>query len=127
MAQTAFASQLDEDTGAPGKHRVIDLVHLARQTLGDRGLEQEILRIFAQSSKSYLRGVTDANSEQELKLSLHSLKGASAGIGANGLAQAARTAEIELRENGSVQAESIADIAFAVEEVGIFIEELLAE
>lgn len=127
MAHAAFASRVDGGTETPGQNRVIDLVHLARQTLGDRGLELEVLRIFAQSTRTYLKGVVDPACHAELKLSLHSLKGASAGVGAKGLANAALVAEVELREQGSLQPETISDVSIAVEEVNVFIDELLAD
>lgn len=125
MAATGFASRVVVENEAPGKSRVIDLVHLARQTLGDRELELEILRIFAKLTRAYLKGVVAPGSPEELKLSLHSLKGASVGVGANGLAASALAAEVELRETGEVQSESVADISMAVEEVNVFIDELL--
>lgn len=109
------------------RERVIDLVHLARQTLGDPGLEQEVLRIFAAASRSYCDGVRNAESSGVLKINLHSLKGASAGIGAFGLADIARTAEKELRETGTVCDEMRADIGFAVEETNTYISALLKD
>ena len=125
MAQTASARFNKTPDQQPARHRAIDLVHLAKQTLGDRNLEQEVLRIFQQASNAYLQGIRDAQSHDELKLNLHSLKGASAGIGANGIAEVVRNAEAEFRETGNVAPESIADIGFAVEEVSVFISDLL--
>lgn len=119
-----------ETTGTPvtetGRKRVIDLVFLAKQTLGDRGLEQEVLRIFERVVNTYMTGVKNAQSEAELKVNLHSLKGASAGIGAHGLADVARAAEEELRESGKLSSEAISDLEMMVEEVSVFIGELLA-
>ncbi len=100
-------------------------MHLAKQTLGDRGLEQEVLRIYEQACRTYLGGVKAAQSEQELKVNLHSLKGASAGVGAHAVANAARAGEAELRETGAVSDETVQDIGFAVEEVSTYIADLL--
>lgn len=125
MVNTSRIHATDNGTDITRGDRLIDLVHLARQTLGDHGLEQEVLRIFAAASQSYAAGVRDAKCLGELKLNLHSLKGASAGIGAFGLANVARDAETELRETGDVGAETRADIGFAVEEANIYIASLL--
>lgn len=109
------------------KGRIIDLVFLARQTLGDPGLEQEVLRIFAAAIESYGAGVRDSSVSDELKINLHSLKGASAGVGAFGLASIARAAEGELRESGDVSSEMRADIGFAIEEANTYIATLLKD
>jgi HPt (histidine-containing phosphotransfer) domain-containing protein len=52
---------------------------------------------------------------------LHTLKGAAAGIGAFGLAELARVAEMELREGAAVNPERIEDLHLAVEELSSFI------
>ena len=110
---------------APVEGRVIDLVHLARQTLGDPGLEQEVLRIYADASRCYCNAIKQAKTQDELRINLHSLKGASAGVGAFFVADAARAAENELRETDAVCDETRADLAFAVEEVHGYISALL--
>lgn len=125
MARTASARVTKASEQPPARHRVIDLVHLAKQTLGDRSLEQEVLRMFAEASKVYLQRVCDAQSHDDLKISLHSLKGAAAGIGANGIAKVARAAEDELRKTDKLAEETISDIGFAVEEVSVFIADIL--
>ncbi len=109
----------------PAKSRILGLVHLARQTLGDPGLEQEVLRIFADASRAYCAGVQSASTPDALKINLHSLKGASAGVGANFVADMARAAETELRETGKVCDETRSDLAITVEEVNTYIATLL--
>jgi len=125
VARTASAPLQQAPVQRPAGQRVIDLVHLARQTLGDRGLEHEVLRIYDQGVKTYLQRLKSAQSPEDIKITLHSLKGASIGVGANGLAELARNAEAEFRETGTVADETIADIGFAVEEVSTFIAGLL--
>ncbi len=127
VARTASAPSHEGQIERPAGQRVIDLVHLARQTLGDRGLEHEVLRIFDQGAKTYLLRLRNAQSPDEIKLALHSLKGASAGVGANGIAALAVAAEAEFRDTGAVADETVADIGFAVEEVHLFIAELLQD
>lgn len=125
MAQYSHAFKSETRSEAPKKGRVLDLVHLARQTLGDPGLEQEVLRIYADASRSYCGSIKAADSADALRINLHSLKGASAGVGANIVANAARAAEFELRETGDVCEETRGDIAITVEEVNAYIATLL--
>ena len=105
--------------------RPIDLEHLSRQTLGDRGLEQEVLRLFDQMSQVYFGRLESSTTVEELLRNLHTIKGAAAGIGAFGLADLARVAEKELREGATVNPERIEDMALAVAEVSAFIAERL--
>lgn len=81
--------------------------------------------MFDQATRVYLQRVRAGQSLDEVKIGLHSLKGAAAGVGANGIAKVARGAEIELTETGKLTEETIADLGFAVEEVSHFISEIL--
>ena len=45
---------VEAETALQGASRPIDLVHLARQTLGDRSLEQEVLRLFLTQMEVYM-------------------------------------------------------------------------
>ncbi len=112
------------------KHRAqrpIDLVHLSRQSLGDPGLEEEILRMFDQLAGVYMSRLRAAVTRDDILLNLHSLKGASAGVGATGISGLAAEAESECRKSGKVSGERLADIGMAVEEVRTFISELLED
>lgn len=111
----------------PSDRRPIDLVHLAKQTLGDRALEVEVLILFEQTSRGILDSLQASENDKEFVLYLHSLKGAAAGVGANCIAEVARLAEVQFRENGSIDVEMMADIEFAVEEASNFIAGLLEE
>ena len=99
----------------------LDLDHLRRQTLGDPGLEQEVLRLFDEMSRTYYERLEVSTSVDELLRNLHTLKGAAAGVGAFALAELARVAEAELRAGGPVNPERIDDLAVAVQEVSAFI------
>jgi HPt (histidine-containing phosphotransfer) domain-containing protein len=101
------------------------MAHLARQTLGDPGLEQEVLRLFDDATRAYFRRLESSTTVEELLGHLHTLKGAAAGVGARAIAHQAATAEAELRDGNPVNPERIEDLGMAVAECSAFIEELL--
>jgi len=101
--------------------RPIDLDYLSRQTMGDSGLELEVLRLFDEMSQTYYRRLETSTTVTDLLTNLHTLKGAAAGIGAFGLADLARVAETELRSGAAVNPERIDDLGIAVAEVSAFI------
>ncbi len=108
------------------QHRPIDLVHLAKQSLGDRGLEEEILRIFDQMVQVYLRRVeSQAADGGDVLADLHALKGASMGVGATSIVTIAQAAEAEAREAGQLSVETLSDLGICVEETHEFIAKLL--
>lgn len=106
-------------------YRPIDMAHLARQTMGDHGLECEVLRMFDTMSQVYLGRLETSSNVDDLLRHLHTLKGAASGIGATRIAELARTAETDLRAGMPVNPESIDDIEMAVEECSAFVHELL--
>ncbi len=101
--------------------RPIDMEHLTRQTLGDPGLQLEVLRLFDQMSHVYYERLENSTTVDDLLRNLHTLKGAAAGVGAFGLAELARVAETELRQGSPVNPERIDDLNIAVQEVSAFI------
>jgi len=114
-----------EDGAAPQGRAPIDMTHLKRQTLGDPGLELEVLRLFDQMSHVYYARLETSTTVADLLANLHTLKGAASGIGAFGLADLARVAETELRDGAAVNPERIEDLHVAVEELSSFINALL--
>ncbi len=106
--------------------RPIDLVHLAKQCLGDENLELEILRLFDKTVAIYLDRLKQASSFDDIATNLHALKGASAGVGAWAIADLAKMMEGELRNGRPVAVERIDDLGVAVEEVRAFIASMLA-
>ena len=106
-------------------HAPIDMDHLDQQSLGDPGLRDEVLRLYAQMSGVYLTRIEESTSIPLLLEHLHTLKSAAAGIGAWGVRDLARRAEDALRAGGSVNPEHIQDIAAAVADCQAFITELL--
>lgn len=104
-----------------GAHGPIDMDHLGRQALGDPGLQEEVLRLYAQTSVVYLRRVEQSTSVPALLEHLHTLKSAAAGIGAWRVRDLARRAEDDLRTGLPANPEHIDDIAMAVAECSDFI------
>lgn len=62
--------------------RPVDLVHLARYTMGNRELEHEVLNLFAKQSVIYLERLRKAADKQTWQEAAHTLKGSARGIGA---------------------------------------------
>jgi len=108
-------------TDEPAEQGPIDLRFLSAQTLGDPGLELEVLRLFDDMSHVYYERLETSTTEADLLTNLHTLRGAAAGIGAFGLAELARVAETALREGAPVNPEQIEDLGVAVEEVSAYI------
>jgi HPt (histidine-containing phosphotransfer) domain-containing protein len=72
--------------------RPIDLVHLARTTLGDRSLEREVLQLFDRQSILLIARMRTASPDGMAMLA-HTLKGSARGIGAWRVARAAEALE----------------------------------
>lgn len=125
MARSALKVKTTDIGSHGGRHRPIDLAFLAKQTLGDPGLETEILIMFDKMAETYLQRLKDPADAGAFALSLHSLKGAALGVGAGAVARHARDAEVELKATGAVMAERIDDLAMSVSEAHVFIGELL--
>jgi HPt (histidine-containing phosphotransfer) domain-containing protein len=85
--------------GIPGEYaaasfeRPIDLVHLARQTLGDRSLEREVLNLFVVQARSILTQMElTPPGKPRLELA-HTLKGSARSVGAWHVATEAEACE----------------------------------
>ncbi len=115
-------SQRATEQGGP-----IDRIHLARQTLGDQSLAMEVLRMYDEMAATYYARLETSTNRNDLMVNLHALKGASMGIGAFRLAELARVAEEELRAGMPVNPERVHDIGIAVEEVRMFIADMLVD
>jgi HPt (histidine-containing phosphotransfer) domain-containing protein len=106
--------------------RPIDLVHLAKQCLGDENLELEILRLFDTTVKTYFSRLELAANFDDLALNLHSIKGAASGVGAWTIADLAKGCEAEMQAGRPLTPERIADLGIAVEECRSFITRMLS-
>jgi HPt (histidine-containing phosphotransfer) domain-containing protein len=89
--QIAFASPAGEVL-TPSRARPVDMVHLAKQSSGDKALETEILALFRQQ---LTLGVDQLRrtSGRERRIIAHTIKGSAKAVGAFGLARAAARLE----------------------------------
>jgi HPt (histidine-containing phosphotransfer) domain-containing protein len=71
----------------------IDLAHLRRYTMGDSGLELEILGLFADQLPITIGALLNAPSEKDWAMAAHTLKGSARAVGAWPLATLAEGAE----------------------------------
>jgi HPt (histidine-containing phosphotransfer) domain-containing protein len=102
--------------------RPVDLVHLARQTLGNRDLEQEVLELFERQSMLLISRLAAARDEKSWREAAHTLKGSAQGIGANRVARRAAAVETLGAERGSAAAKgALAELSAAVTETNAFI------
>ncbi len=73
--------------------RAIDLVHLARQTLGDQDLEAEILSLFVRQSRNLCGRIADMQDAQKRNDLAHTLIGSARAVGAWRIARDAERVE----------------------------------
>jgi HPt (histidine-containing phosphotransfer) domain-containing protein len=101
--------------------RPIDLVHLARMTLGDRSLEREVLQLFDRQSALLIARMRNAAPDGIVTIA-HTMKGSARGIGAWRVARAAEAVEL----SGSAEiAGALAHLAAAADEARAVIADLL--
>ena len=80
-------------TAVASFERPIDLVHLARQTLGDRELEREILALFVRQSRTLGSRIAALMTGPECGDLVHTLKGSARAVGAWRVARQAEQVE----------------------------------
>ncbi len=71
-----------EEEKHPCSNKPIDLVHLSRQTFGNKDLENEVLGLFYKHSQQCLTRLREATTPKQWAEAMHSIKGSSRGIGA---------------------------------------------
>ncbi|TMJ04728.1 MAG: Hpt domain-containing protein [Alphaproteobacteria bacterium] len=113
----------DAPTLAPDD-RPIDLVHLARTTLGDRGLEREVLQLFDRQSILLIARMRSAAPTGVATLA-HTLKGSARGIGAWRVARAAEALELASCAGPDALAPALDQLAAAADEARAVIADLL--
>ena len=96
---------------------VLDLVHLSRQTLGDRALEMELLELFQRQAAGVVArltgpGAATGNTGADIA---HMLKGSARAVGAFAVARAAADLEEAMR-CGPATKQSLEALARAVAE-----------
>ena len=100
----------------------IDLEHLGRMTLGDAGLEREVLAMFAAQTVSLIGTLTTL--PPEAGALAHTLKGSARAIGAFAVADAAADLEAAMQK-GDDPAPALAGLVDAVTEARAAIDAIL--
>jgi hypothetical protein len=103
--------------------RPIDLVHLSRMTMGDRGLEREVLALFDRQATVLVSRMRQASPGAVTSVA-HTLKGSARGVGAWRVAAAAEAVEVAASGEGDLSA-AITRLAAVAEEARAVIAELL--
>lgn len=83
--------------------RPIDFAHLSRQTMGDKELEAEVLRLFAREARQLTERLASEPAAARPQIA-HRLKGAARGVGAFAVAAAAEALEADPDDGGRVAA-----------------------
>lgn len=104
------------EAAPPSFERPIDLVHLARQTLGDRDLEREVLGLFVAQARSVLDMLRNARDQRQRADLAHTLKGSARSIGGWRVAAAAETCEQMLSASEASWQEALDLLAASVRE-----------
>jgi HPt (histidine-containing phosphotransfer) domain-containing protein len=96
--------------------RPIDLVHLARQTLGDRALEAEILDLFMVQARALVDRLSETK-DGRMRLEIaHTLKGSARAVGAFRVARAAEDCERVASADDAGWRAALSGLASAVRE-----------
>lgn len=117
MAALNIAFEAPDNAGGmcPSNGRPIDLIHLARQTMGDKVLELEVLQMFARQARESMKEI--AGSEGAARAAVaHRLKGSAQSVGATAVSKAA-----EALEKNPANAIALASVTAAVVEAENFI------
>jgi HPt (histidine-containing phosphotransfer) domain-containing protein len=102
--------------------RPIDLVHLARTTMGDRSLEREVLQLFDRQA-TLLVGRMRTAAPDSIGMLAHTMKGSARGIGAWRVARAAEA--LEAACGSSEAGEALEGLSAAADEARAVIADLL--
>lgn len=103
-----------QPAGAPA----LDLVHLARQSLGDQQLERELLALFDHHSARVLAQIAQLSGSEWRSRALlaHKLKGSALAIGAASVASAAAAVERLSDAQAPAAAQALEALVAAVDE-----------
>jgi chemotaxis protein histidine kinase CheA len=102
----------------------IDLDHLRKFTLGNRDLEEEVLLLFADQIPEMFGRIREAETVQDWRIAVHTLKGSARAIGAWGVASLAERAE-RLGDIDGRHPAMAGEIKLALRAVHRFIEEFV--
>ncbi|MBN9055937.1 Hpt domain-containing protein [Shinella sp. PSBB067] len=117
MAALNIAFEAPDNAGgmSSSNGRPIDLVHLSRQTMGDKALELEVLQMFARQARESMKELAGTDGAARAAVA-HRLKGSAQSVGAVAVGKAAAALE---EEPGNAIA--LAGVAAAVVEAENFI------
>jgi HPt (histidine-containing phosphotransfer) domain-containing protein len=101
----------------------IDMEHLSHMTLGERGLEIEVLRLFERQADLLLARMREVGPEGVATLA-HTLSGSAKGIGAWRVAAAAEATECAVKQSAPLDP-AMAGLAASVDEARRAIEGLV--
>lgn len=118
MQAHSVAFNRPETRCRPASARPIDLDHLARQTMGQKDLETEVLTLFLRQARQCVRNIAAATPKERQGFA-HSLKGSARGVGAFPLAEAAERLEADPASDAAYDA-----LAAAVVDVENFLTKL---
>ena len=90
-AANNFAQSKTKDDGSPAP--IFDLAFLDHQTLGRDDLRTDILKLFKTQLEQHAAALDELDDLEAIKVRVHTIKGASHGVGAQRLAFAAAAAE----------------------------------
>jgi HPt (histidine-containing phosphotransfer) domain-containing protein len=122
---TQLSAAIGERSSRPASiERPIDLVHLARTTLGERSLERELLQLFERQANLLLQRMQAAPVEA-LPTLAHTLKNSARVIGAAQVARAAEAVEFIDPAIGADVTRALAALRAATDEARSFIADLL--
>jgi HPt (histidine-containing phosphotransfer) domain-containing protein len=110
---------------SPGPNSPLDRVHLARQCLGDRELEDELLGLFRMQARALTAELSQSGRlslEEKAKIA-HTLRGSALAVGAGRIASAARRFE----ELASTPGDQRSTEARAIDALVLAVAEALAE
>lgn len=125
MPAHAFAASFAAHNKAPSFERPVDLIHLARQTLGDRALEREVLALFQVQARSILAQLAQAG-EAGLRQDLaHTLKGSARAVGAWKVADASEACEILAVATDAEWRTGLSDLSARIDAALAAIEEII--
>lgn len=136
-ASPSSGAQAEVGSGGGERERPIDLVHLSRQTFGDKRLEAELLRLFVRQSEQILASLEGRQLEHSrpspgtlsARDLLHTLLGSARAVGAASVATVAQQLESERRAAAGEPDELSPDgrerLREAVTQTNRFIAELL--
>ncbi len=102
----------------------IDLVRLAANTLGNRDLEIQVLRLFVTQSTAAMKRLSEETDTGVVHDLVHTLKGSARAVGASAVAE--RCEELEQRLDAA-GAPDLSDLVQAVDEANGYIANLLTD